>query len=49
MAKENVAATINEYNYLDFLTKRNEISNEISKKIAKNYSEGFFTDVKAQA
>lgn len=46
MAKENVAFTINEYNYEDFLNSRNEISMEISKKIAKTYSESYFTDVR---
>lgn len=45
IAKENIAFTINNYTYSDFLNKRNEISLEISKKIAKEFSESYYTDV----
>jgi hypothetical protein len=45
IAKEKVAFTINEYSYIDFLQKRNQISLEISKKISEDYNETYFTDV----
>jgi ribosomal protein S25 len=44
-AKENIAKTINQYSYIDFLVKRNEISRSIAKKISTDYSNSYFTDV----
>lgn len=44
-AKENIARTINDYSYIDFLQKRNEISKKIAKEISIVYSNTYFTDV----
>ena len=44
-AKENIAFTINDYSYTDFLENRNQISEEISVKIAKSFSESYYADV----
>lgn len=44
-AKENIAKTINQYTYIDFLEKRNEISRSIAKKISTDYSNIYYTDV----
>lgn len=44
-AKDNIAATINKYNYSDFLKKRIDISKEIANKISLEFSENLKTDV----
>lgn len=45
-AKDNIAATINKYNYSDFLKKRIDISKEIANKISLEFSDNLKTDVR---